>query len=238
LEYDYIYGLASLFYRKLIDVRPEDGKKLHDSYGFKFFTFSRLEIPQRRATKDGLEILSDCVFVWFSSPDDSLARSIANSMIQTERLTVGGVEFTVTGLSFWPKYDDSRTSDTFTTMSPVMTRTIRDTPVGPKLSDLEASDPDFVQNIVANLSRKYEAFQGCAPTEPLEIVEIRRLKRKLVTVRNTTHKGYMMELDVEGPGSLLSFAYDVGLGEKNSMGFGMVRCLDDLVKADKGEGNP
>lgn len=36
----------------------------------------------------------------------------------------------------------------------------------------------------------------------------------------------MMDLILEGDLDLIKFAYDVGIGEKNSMGFGMVKLLE------------
>ena len=35
----------------------------------------------------------------------------------------------------------------------------------------------------------------------------------------------MMDLILEGDLDLIEFAYDIGIGEKNSMGFGMVKLL-------------
>lgn len=36
----------------------------------------------------------------------------------------------------------------------------------------------------------------------------------------------MMDLILGGDLDLIEFAYDVGIGEKNSMGFGMVKLLE------------
>ena len=36
----------------------------------------------------------------------------------------------------------------------------------------------------------------------------------------------MMDLILEGDTDLIKFAYDVGVGEKNSMGFGMLRYIE------------
>lgn len=36
----------------------------------------------------------------------------------------------------------------------------------------------------------------------------------------------MMDLILESDLDLIEFAYDIGIGEKNSMGFGMVKLLE------------
>ena len=58
---------------------------------------------------------------------------------------------------------------------------------------------------------------------------MKNVKRKRITVFKDGirifNRGYMMDLILEGDVDLLKFAYDCGLGEKNSMGFGLI----DLV---------
>ena len=53
------------------------------------------------------------------------------------------------------------------------------------------------------------------------------VKRKRIAILKdpniTYHRAYMMDLILEGDLDLINFAYDVGLGEKNSMGFGMIK---------------
>ena len=60
--------------------------------------------------------------------------------------------------------------------------------------------------------------------------EMANVKRKRITIPkgpNTTyHRAYMMDLILEWDLDLIEFAYDVGLGEKNSMGFGMIRFIE------------
>lgn len=47
------------------------------------------------------------------------------------------------------------------------------------------------------------------------------VKRKRITINNdikpTYHKAYLIDLILEGDNDLINFAYDIGLGEKNSI---------------------
>ncbi|MGN0140234.1 CRISPR-associated endoribonuclease Cas6 [Methanobrevibacter smithii] len=54
------------------------------------------------------------------------------------------------------------------------------------------------------------------------------IKRISINKGNATthHRAYMMDLILEGDLDLIEFAYDVGIGEKNSMGFGMIKLLE------------
>ena len=59
---------------------------------------------------------------------------------------------------------------------------------------------------------------------------MRNVKRKRIAIdtheKTTYHRAYMMDLILEGDIDLINFAYDVGLGEKNSMGFGMIKYIE------------
>ena len=63
-----------------------------------------------------------------------------------------------------------------------------------------------------------------------ELQDMNFVKRKRISINKdnatTHHRAYMMDLILEGDLDLIEFAYDVGIGEKNSMGFGMVKLLE------------
>jgi CRISPR-associated endoribonuclease Cas6 len=62
--------------------------------------------------------------------------------------------------------------------------------------------------------------------------EMKNVKRKRITVfkdgNRIFNRGYMMDLILEGDADFLKFAYDCGLGEKNSMGFGLID-IDNFI---------
>ena len=55
---------------------------------------------------------------------------------------------------------------------------------------------------------------------------MKNVKRKRIAIvkgpQTTYHRAFMMDLILEGDLNLIKFAYDCGLGEKNSMGFGCI----------------
>ena len=56
--------------------------------------------------------------------------------------------------------------------------------------------------------------------------EMKSVKRKRIAIekgpQTTYNRGYMMDIILEGDLNLIKFAYAFALGEKNSMGFGML----------------
>ncbi len=222
LPYNYAYSIGSLFYRLLIDYNNEY-KILHDSRGFKFFTFSRLEIPRRRPLKTGLMILSDEVYLWFSSVNTSVVRSLAECVLTDSDLKICDLTFRVIGISIPKKINLKDDRVTFSTMSPIILRTVNMIDGVAKTWDVSPDDERFGALLSKNLRRKYSQYYGRDITEDVRIIDISRVHSKRISLDGTYHRAHLMDITLEGPPELLEFAYDCGLGEKNSMGFGMVK---------------
>ena len=83
-----------------------------------------------------------------------------------------------------------------------------------------------------NLIKKYIKFNNLTKTDKKINIysDMNFVKRKRISINKgnatTHHRAYMMDLILEGDLDLIEFAYDVGIGEKNSMGFGMIKLLE------------
>lgn len=133
------------------------------------------------------------------------------------------------------KIEDLRTPDfrkksEFKTISPINIRDTQEVDGKTKRVDFAPSDK-FFKGIENNLIKKYCIFNDIDTTDKEIKVysEMANVKRKRITIpkgSNTTYpRVYMMDLILEGDIDLIEFAYDVGLGEKNSMGFGMLEYI-------------
>ncbi len=226
LPYNYQYAVSSMIYDKLITTDPQY-KELHDSTGFKFFTFSRLEVPRRRPRKDGLVILSNDVYLWFSSVDGNLARRLANALLKSGHVTIAGLDFAVVKVTVPREFRPREEGETlFTTMSPIVLKTVIEGDGRFQqwdLSPVEDRD-EFCRALVRNLERKYTEYYGRPPRGSVEVTAIRRAHHKRIEVNGTYHRAHMMDIALRGDPDLIRFGYDCGLGQKNSMGFGMVGC--------------
>ncbi len=222
LPYNYAYAIGSMFYQLLIDHNNEY-KALHDSSGFKFFTFSRLEIPRRKPLRTGLMILSNDVYLWFSSVNRGVAKSFAECILANSRLEICNLTFRVVGISVPQEINLEDNRVTFSTMSPIILRTVNTVNGSAKTWDLSPDDERFGMYLSRNLRRKYSQYYGKDITEDVKVVDISRVHSKRITLDGIYHRAHLMNITLEGPPELLEFAYDCGLGEKNSMGFGMVR---------------
>jgi CRISPR-associated endoribonuclease Cas6 len=102
---------------------------------------------------------------------------------------------------------------------------------------LAPGDPEYLPRLIENIKTKWKAT-GKVPAitgEPEDIdidVNIltksprsRLLTIKPLTERQTKVRGWLFDCEVAAPMEVQEFIYAVGLGEKGSMGFGMVGAI-------------
>lgn len=225
VPFNYNHILSSIIYNKIDDLNL--AHELHTSNTFKFFNFSQLSIPNRKIVKNGIISHDGRLSFYLSSPNDLLIKNLVKGFVndlkikfKNEKLIVEKVEAL--------KMPDFREKSEFKTLSPI---NIRDIDEENKRIDLAPSDK-FFKGIENNLIKKYCIFNNIKSTDKkLKVYsEMAHVKRKRITISkgpNTTyHRAYMMDLILEGDTDLIKFAYDVGLGEKNSMGFGMIQYIE------------
>lgn len=84
------------------------------------------------------------------------------------------------------------------------------------------SESEFASALESNIVAKWEAFhQRKWEGEPLG-VRVWNPKSTLVPVFGIKIRAWYVDLQLWGSEELIRFAYDAGLGEKNSQGFGMI----------------
>lgn len=225
IPYNYNHVLSAIIYRRIADL--ELASQLHGAEGFKFFTFSQISIPRRKAFKNFL-LSEDGRFHFFiSSPNTELIKSLVEGFIDRpeidflrRRVNVEYVEFL--------EPPEFRRNMKFRTLSPLIIKTVKEEDGVRKQWDVNPNDLKFYENLQRNLVRKYREFHGDYDgDEYLRVVPYQRsIKRKRIMIpkegAETYHRAYHMKFRVEGDPRLIEFGYDCGFGEKNSMGFGMV----------------
>lgn len=233
VPFNYNHILSSIIYNKIEDL--ELAEKLHNSNSFKFFNFSQLGISKRKIVKDGIISKNGKLNFYLSSPDDMVMNNIVSGFVndleikfKNETLVVEKVE----ALKTPPFHEKSE----FKTISPIIIRDIQEIDGKLKRIDLAPCDK-FFKGIETNLVKKYCIFNDIKHTDKKievysEMANVKRKRIKIPKGENTTyHRAYMMDLVIKGDIELIKFAYEVGLGEKNSMGFGMIKYIEPADKS-------
>ena len=225
IPFSYNHILSSIIYNKIHDL--DFAHELHTSNTFKFFNFSQLNIPKRKIVEDGIIARNGKINFYLSSPNDILIKNLVNGFVDDLEIKFKNEKLIVEKIEALKTPDFTEKSE-FKTLSPI---NIRDVNEENKRIDLAPSDK-FFKGIENNLIKKYCSFNNIESTgKKIKVYsEMGNVKRKRITIPkgpNTTyHRAFMMDLIIEGDIDLIEFAYEVGLGEKNSMGFGMLKYIE------------
>ena len=228
VPFNYNHILSSIIYNKIADL--DLANKIHDSNSFKFFNFSQINIKKRKLVKDGIIARDGRISFYLSSPDDLLVKNLVSGFVDDLEINFKNDKLIVEKIEAL-KTPDFREISEFKTLSPINIRDSKEIHGKVKRIDLAPSDK-FFKGIENNSIKKYCIFNNIENTDKKisAYSEMAHVKRKRITIPkgpNTTyHRAYMMDLILEGDTDLIKFAYDVGVGEKNSMGFGMLRYIE------------
>lgn len=243
LPLNYQYELSSAVYRILASKNEEFATWLHENgfktetgKTFKLFTFSRLFPEKFRLLPQSnqMELLSDIVKWQIGFLPEKSTQQFIEGLFQNWVFEVGNkqttVQFEMAGVELLSPIAPSETM-TFDALSPISVsqkdELKRD--CYPKNANEFKTASWIRERLLQNLLDKYEAFHK-HPFESDSFFDFKALtepKSALVTIKagtpqETKVRGFMCKLTLHCPKELMQIAYECGLGEGNSQGFG---CL-------------
>ncbi|WP_297897381.1 CRISPR-associated endoribonuclease Cas6 [Methanobrevibacter sp.] len=225
IPFNYNYIISSIIYNKISDL--ELAKELHLLKTFKFFTFSQLNIPKRKIIKEGIISKDGAVNFQISSPNENLIKSLVEGHLDDLSVNFKGKQLFVEKIELLGE-PEIKNHMSVKTISPIIVRKKKDIDGKLKIWDLNPADQKFYGSLENNLVKKYNQFYDKEVTSDEINISSNMgfVKRKRITIEKdnikTFHRAFMMDLELEGNLNLIKFAYDCGLGEKNSLGFGMI----------------
>lgn len=210
------YYIASMIYRRIEKADPEMSLFLHRPYTFKFFTFSRLMAKERKIYGEYMEMKNP--YFYFSSLNEKIAKDLMNGFIENPEMKIKNGKFILSEIKII-KEREINEKETFVTLSPISITTVKNR----RIIDLYPTHEKFYENLKMNLIKKYKKFYGKEPENKEIRIEIIKAKAKRIKIKNTYHRCMEMIFRAEGSRELLEVGYQAGFGERNSMGFGMVK---------------
>lgn len=236
LPIHYNHLLQGLIYNQL---EPTLATWLHgsaysfDKRSFKMFTFSRL-FGQFRFDKKTKRIrFSGPVSFKLASHHSDILASFAERLLKCEYLELGANKVYVRGVEILkpPKPDYSKPVK-LKTLSPITTYSTFTKPNGDKLTHYYSpQEKDWSKMLVDNLGRKAKALSWQSRAiDSLKDAYIKPYKtrandKKIVRYKDHIIQAWMGLYIASLPQAFFELAYDVGLGSKNSQGFGMVEVI-------------
>ncbi len=220
LDYNYNHHLQSMIYEVIEKADKSYADSLHEHSNPKFFVFSQLFFEKFSTTKEGIQTYTGQLAKFFiSSPRKEFIMKVIEGFLKVKKVVK-------IGDSYW-KVDNieilkpANIIDIFDTLSPITVSINKDG----KIVDLSPQEESFYIQLKKNLLKKYRLFYGDEYRGDLVISHdfITHVKPKRIKVKNTYHIAYHIKgLRIIASSKMLKLGYDAGLGEKNSMGFGMI----------------
>ncbi|HXF04089.1 MAG TPA: CRISPR-associated endoribonuclease Cas6 [Blastocatellia bacterium] len=232
LPWNYLDWLQGIFYRAMERGIPRLAREVHDEgfFGggkrYKLATFSLLYPERYEKVTDGIRT-QGIIRWWIASPLEPLIEALALGLLAAPEVQLGKEKVHVgqIGVALPPTFTETMT---FTTLSPIFVSTgERDATGQLRKRFLSPKEPDFARVLGDNLRRKAQALLGEVPEGELRFEWLGEPKSKLMRVKETDVRGWMMRFRVSGPVELLQLGYDAGFGERNAQGFGMVGLLQE-----------
>lgn len=244
LPLNYQYPLAAWIYKCIHRADSDFAQMLHsqgfsaNGKPFKFFTFSRLNVPQREIYQDRLIIKSAEVQVTLSFLVEQAAEKFVTGVFLHQHVGLGDtqsqVDFEVTRIEARPAPTGTRLQ--LHTLSPIVVSQPVHNGSTLRAVFLSPQDPGYAEYFLKNLISKYQAYaevtgNSISPTGHNELrwqllpgpVRSRLVTIKAGTPQQTQVRGFDFSFEISGPEPLLRIGLLAGFGEKNSLGFGMVR---------------
>lgn len=241
LPLNYQYELSAWIYKVLNQGNPEFSRWLHEKgytdhrKSFKLFTFSNLNVPQRKIRGDRMEITGQDVSLIISMLPDEVVSHFITGIFRDQVFRLGDrqsqVPFRVSSIEGLAEPHFSGCMN-FSSVAPVMISFLY--PGDRYARYLAPDDPSYGELFFRNLKEKYRTFfnRECNFVEKdgkLEILTSPRKKGILIkagTPQQSKIIGYQFDFRITAPPELLKIGYSAGFGEKNSMGFGCVEVKE------------
>lgn len=215
---------------------------------FKHFCFSQLVVTNRTIAGGRLQILSPTVDWYVAMPVEASLQHLVVGMFDKREFFIEREEnrFVVEQVETLPDPKWERRM-TFRMLSPLTVSTIHERNGRLLPEYLLPGDKRIGDLLRQNILNKYRSLYGAEPKASFDsdssmmkdafncILDEKFIAHrgghekisKLITIKQgredeTKVRGFMCPLTIEGSPALIALAYESGLGEKNSIGFGML----------------
>lgn len=246
LPFNYQYEQSAVIYRILAQADTqyaswlhENGYQLNGSKRFKLFCYSPFIFEKARPLpKEGcLNIIGERTTWYISFIPEKSTLEFFLGIFAHQSFTIGNKEhrvaFGVAGVEAMPMPPLSEDM-TFQALSPICVKQHEDG----KTVYLSPDNPKFAAGILKGLKARYESIHG----QPLDMegnafafeLTGNKVKAKLITIKaNTPYesrvRGYLCSFRMKAPLELMKIAYEGGVGEQCSQGFGFIEITKETI---------
>jgi len=233
LPLNYQECLQGLLYRSLGD--RDFSAFLHDKgfqkekRSFKLFTFSRLYGEHEIIRKEKKIKYFNTVTWYISSVMPKLIQLIGeNFLFRNEKIYVENQPIEMVKVEI-ERMEFAEQSCIIEMLSPITVYSTYEQADGTKKTHFFSPlDEIFSSMVEKNFSNKYEAFYGVKPPNRfiLKPIEVKSNYKVVTSFKGFRITAWQGRFELLSTPDQIQFAYDAGLGSRNSQGFGMFRILN------------
>jgi CRISPR-associated endoribonuclease Cas6 len=202
------------FVNKCLIPIGEIENSLHDQLS----NYSVSNLDGSKLTKKNTVVFRYGARFFFSSPDPTLTKKVAQSAIMQPELFAGMV-ITDIQIQPTPQFPDSMR---FSVASPVLVKKFD----GKTIHHLTFNDPEASDVMTRTMQTKLRAAGLDAHAETVRVrfdTSYSGAKTKLVDIHGIKNRANVCPVIVEGTPEAVAFAWDVGVGHSTGAGFGALR---------------
>ncbi len=226
LPFNYNYQIYEQLIDKMAIASLELSKKVETSH-VDYFTFSRIVVRKRELIPDrGIRILSDTVSLYISSSVGEIIKAIVEGFNDSPVLKIDDLSFIVEDFKVL-KEPRIRDGALFSTLSPVMVRTVKISGNKMKIWDLYPNENAFFERLRKIMLMRFSELNGRMPEDREFSLDVIKFKPVRILVRDTYYRGSLMVFRYYGSLEIARFGYDNGFGEKTKYGFGMIKLIEE-----------
>ena len=228
LPFGYFSTIQGLIYSLLDKIKSEwlhqEGFK-YEKRSFKLFVFSEIIERAKTDTKSRKFIFPDAISFYFSTPVDWIIEQFAKNLIFDEKIKLGENVVSLYSIETLkiPQLENNKIK--IKALSPIeIHSTLKKEDGSSKTYYYSPFEREFSDLINKNLKKKWQAFYNkpCKYTISIFPVNSKSCRQIVTKEKGTVIKGWKGTFFIDGDKQLIKFAFDVGLGNRNSLGFGMI----------------
>lgn len=227
VTYQYAHPLSSSIRSKHTITNKERANELHITKNYDCYTVSSLKIDDITSTDDVYGLKFKTAYFVISSLYTDIIKDITEGFSINPFFNLGNEKFVVL-LPENLKTKRIKPPCTLKTISSISIN-IEIPAKNGKLKSwaLYPDDPRWNEQVTKNVIRRFTSYHNRPPTDTrFDITNVRYIKPHRITIGSGDRINYRRcsstTFDVDGSEELINFAYEMGIGEALSIGFGCV----------------
>ncbi len=178
---------------------------------------------KRKIAEDGSGLLGyKRGYFYFSTAVPEIAEAFITGLLKSPEVELWGERFVVEEVKALAE-PEKLSGRKFVTLSPIAVTTKRVQLGKLRSYDLGPDEPEFYGLIRENLREKYVHIFGSSPPEEFEMKVLNAKPKRFEVKPGIFQVAWHLVFRAWGDEDLLKAGYLAGFGEKNSIGFGMVK---------------